>query len=71
MRSELSREVADMAELAAGLLYTVGAEESWAETYHSIKGERRAWCGARATEDGGELIWNKHREDLKAGDEWF
>lgn len=71
MRSELSWEAADMAELAAGLLYTVGAEESWAETCHSIEGERRAWCGARATEDGRELIWNKHREDLKAGYGWF
>lgn len=71
MRSELSWEAADTAELAAGLLYTVGAEESWAKTYNSVEGERRAWCGERAKEDAGEFIWNKYREDLKAGDGWF
>lgn len=59
LRSELSGEAADMAELAAGLSYTVGAEESWAKTCHSIEGEREAWCEAMTTEDGGELIWNK------------
>lgn len=68
MRSELSWEAVDMAELAAGLLYTVGAEEFWAKTCHYVEGEREAWCEARATEDGGELIWNKYREDLKSGD---
>lgn len=69
MRSELSWEAVDMAELAAGLLYTVGAEESWAKTCHSIEGEREVWVEARATGDGGELLWN--REDLKLGDGWF
>lgn len=67
MRSELSWEAVDMAELAAGLLYTVGAEEFWAKTCHYVEGKREAWCEARATEDGGELIWNKYREDLKSG----
>lgn len=71
MRSELTREAVDMGKLAAGLLYTVGAEESWAKTCHSIEGEREAWCEARATGDGRELIWNKYREDLKSGDGWF
>lgn len=71
MRSALNREGIDMAELAAGLLYTVGAEESWAKTCHSIEGEREAWCEARAIEDGKELIWNKYREVFKSGDWWF
>lgn len=60
-----------MAELTAGLLYAVGAEKSWAKTCHSTEGEREAWCEARATEDGRELIWNKYREDFKSGDGWF